>query len=86
MCVELKEAFVRPFHFFENDYSFKKLIDQFCAVPRSYPVRNKSEDRMQYFCEKTYFYRDYGSAFDNKTYKYIFEVHANIIFSGSVNV
>lgn len=75
------KMYIRPFHYFENDLSFKKFIDKFCVVPRKYPIRNKSEDQMDYFCEKAYFYRQYRSVFDNMTYKTMFEVNAKKKYS-----
>lgn len=77
MCKNLKEAYIRPFHFFEKDYSFKKLMDDFCAIPKKNPVRNKHVDQMQYFCEACYFYKRYSCAFDNETYQNIFKVFKN---------
>lgn len=74
MSDNLKKAYVRPFHFYEESYSFKQLITEFCLVPKNYPIRNKSAHKMRYFCEKCYFYKQYTSAFDNETYKNKFEV------------
>lgn len=71
---EWKNAFIRPFHFFDKKYSFQKLVQEFTHVPKGIPKRNIYKQQMQYFCEQVYFYRNSKCAFDNATYCGIFDV------------